>query len=72
MFSRKPFGSSLLALGLAFAAAADGPQALPKFDPLRDSLARDEAQAIYARMSPIPGTGSSISSSLGRSGAGSL
>ena len=48
MFSRKPFGSSLLALGLAFAAAADGPQAPPKFDPLRDSLARDEAQAIYA------------------------
>ena len=48
MFSRKPFGSSLLALGLAFAAAAEGPQAPSKFDPLRDSLARDEAQAIYA------------------------
>lgn len=48
MFSRKPFGLSLLALGLALAAAADGPQAPPKFDPLRDSLARDEAQAIYA------------------------
>jgi hypothetical protein len=48
MFSRKPFGSSLLALGLAFAAAVEGPQAPPKFDPLRDSLARDEAQAIYA------------------------
>ena len=48
MFSRKAFGSSLLALGLAFAAATDGPQAPPKFDPLRDSLARDEPQAIYA------------------------
>jgi hypothetical protein len=48
MFSRKPFGSSLLALGLAFAAATDGAQPPPQFDPLRDSLARDEAQAIYA------------------------
>jgi hypothetical protein len=47
MFSRT-LVSSLLALGLALAAAADGPQAPPGFDPLRDSLARDEAQAIYA------------------------
>jgi hypothetical protein len=48
MFSLQRCGSSLLAIGLAFAAAAEGPQALPKFDPLRDSLARDEPQAIYA------------------------
>jgi len=49
MFGRKLFGSLLLALGLAFVAAASGPQAPPSFDPLRDSLARDEAQAIYAQ-----------------------
>jgi hypothetical protein len=30
------------------AAATDGAQPPPQFDPLRDSLARDEARAIYA------------------------
>jgi len=43
-----PSAAARLPIPLAFAAAVYGPQTPPEFDPLRDSLARDEAQAIYA------------------------
>ncbi len=49
MFSRNRFVTSLFPLlALVSAAVAGGPQAPRVFDPLRDSLARDQAQAIYA------------------------
>ena len=50
VFSCIPIGTALLALvlGLAAVPAAGDPQAARGFDPLRDSLASDDAQAIYS------------------------